>query len=213
MPDVETNDGRDDEEDDYPPQRRNRRGNSSNINSHKHHKFPLWEEDLAWEDYKKMIKLFVNVAKKDPEEIFLDMINALKESKRRGIATRLMNKFEDYATNKKVIEDSLKFIEASFGTTLTDRLEKAAEALQTIRREEDEDMAEFILRFEAVIEQLNMVQLDLTDRMEATILQRSANLTKAKKNNLVPMIDMSSTAQGITLKMKEPLKQIGFRKA
>jgi len=93
MPDVETNDGRDDEEDDYPPQRRNRRGNSSNINSHKHHKFPLWEEDLAWEDYKKMIKLFVNVAKKDPEEIFLDMINALKESKRRGIATRLMNKF------------------------------------------------------------------------------------------------------------------------
>ena len=63
-----------------------------------------------------------------------------------------------------------------------------------------------------MIEQLNMVKLDLTDRMEATILQRAANLTKAEKNILVPLVDMSSTAQGITLKMKDALKQIGFRK-
>ena len=124
-----------------------------------------------------MIKLFITVAKKEPEEVFLDMINALKELKRRGIATRLVNKFEDYETNKSVIEDALKFIEASFGTTLTDRLDKAAEALQTIRREENEDISEFILRFEAMTEQLNMVKLGLTDRMEAPILQRSANLT------------------------------------
>ncbi len=79
MPDVETTYGGDDEEDDPPP-RRSRHGNTNNnnSNSHKHHKFPLWEEE-SWEDYKKMITLYVKVAKKDPEEIFLDMINALKE--------------------------------------------------------------------------------------------------------------------------------------
>ena len=124
-------------EDDIPPppprSRRNYSRNSRNAdnNSHnKHHKFPLWEDDLAWEDYKKMIKLFVSVAKKEPAEIFLDMINALKESKRRGIAMRLINKFENYSSNKTVIEDALTFIEAGYGTTLTDRLDKAAEALQ-----------------------------------------------------------------------------------
>jgi len=44
MPDVETTYGGDGEEDDPPP-RRSRRGNNNNSNSHKHHKFPLWEEE------------------------------------------------------------------------------------------------------------------------------------------------------------------------
>jgi hypothetical protein len=159
-----------------------------------------------------MIKLFVSVAKKEPAEIFLDMINALKESKRRGIATRLINKFENYSSNKTVIEDALTFIEAGYGTTLTDRLDKAAEALQTIRRGECEDISEFILRYEAMIEQLNMVKLDLTDRMEAAVLQRAANLTKAERNILVPLVDMKSlTAKDLTLRTKEALRQICFR--
>ncbi len=55
-------------------------------------------------------------------------------------------------------------------------------------------------------EQLNMVKLDLTDRMEATILQRAANLTKAEKNILVPLVDMSSTAPGLTLKNERRVK-------
>jgi hypothetical protein len=52
-----------------------------------------------------------------------------------------------------------------------------------------------------MIEQLNMVKLDLTDRMEAAILQRAANLTKAERNILVPLVDMKSlTATDLTTK-------------
>jgi len=208
MPDIKQQHQEDDLET-HPHQRNSR----SNYTHNKHHKFPLWEEGLAWEDYKKMMKLFVSVAKKEPAEIFLDMINALKESKRNSIATRLINKFENYSTNKSVIEDALTFIEAGYGTTLTDRLDKAAESLQTIRREDCEDISEFILRFEAMIEQLNMVKLDLTDRMEAAVLQRAANLTKAERNILVPLVDMKSLiATDLTTKTKDALRQICFRK-
>jgi len=73
-------------------------------------------------------------------------------------------------------------------------------------------MGEFIGRFEAMMDQLRSIDLDLSEQVEVAIMHRAANLSKAEENNLLPMVDMTSTAPGLTIKMKEALRNIGFQK-
>jgi hypothetical protein len=60
------------------------------------------------------------------------------------------------------------------------------EAMQSLRRDKDEDMSEYIQRFEGVMEQLKVVHFELGERLEAALLHvhRTANLTKQEANNV-----------------------------
>jgi len=86
------------------------------------------------------------------------------------------------------------------------------EAMQTLRHDKDEDMSEFIQRFEGVMEQLKVVHFELEGRLEAALLHRTANLTKQEANNVSSKVDMASNDSGLVLKLKSALRQVGFRK-
>jgi len=174
-------------------------------------KFPLWKENTTWSEYEPMIVWHRRTSKKEPEDQFMDLVNALNESNKDEIAKRLMQNFRNHANLKKIMDDAVGWLDANYGASKTDRIKKSAESIQTIRRREDEDMAEFIIRFEAMMDQMRSVNLDLSEQVETAILQRSANLTKSEENDLLPMVDMTSEAAGLTLKMKEALRNVGFR--
>ena len=84
--------------------------------------------------------------------------------------------------------------------------------MQTIRRDKDEDMTEFIQRFEGVMEQLKVVRFELEERLEAALLHRASNLTKHEANNVSSQVDMASTEAGLVLKLKAALRKVGFQK-
>ena len=79
-----------------------------------------------------------------------------------------------------IIDKAVKYIETHFGETPIERNDKAMEAMQTLRCDKDEDMSEFIQRFEGVMEQLKVVRFELEERLEAALLHRTANLKKAR---------------------------------
>ena len=111
-----------------------------------------------------------------------------------------------------IIDKAVKYIETRFGETPIERNDKAMEAMQTIRRDKDEDMTEFIQRFEGVMEQLKVVRFELDERLEAALLHRASNLTKPEANNVSSQVDMASTEPGILLKLKAALRKVGFKK-
>ena len=55
----------------------------------KHTIFPLWEKGMSWDDYKTEINIYKAASTKKPASKFLDMIHALKASKKIGISKRL----------------------------------------------------------------------------------------------------------------------------
>jgi len=175
-------------------------------------KFPLWKENTTWSEYEPMIMWHRKTSKKEPEDQFMDLVNALNDSNKEEKAKRLMQNFRDHGNMKKIMDDAVGWLDSNYGASKTDRIKKSAESIQTIRRREDEDMADFIIRFEAMMDQLRSVNLDLSERMEVAIMHRAANLTKTEENNLLPMADMTSEAAGLTIKMKEALRNIGFRR-
>jgi len=48
----------------------------------KHVIFPMWGEKMTWEEYKTQIYIYKDASSKKPVSMFLDMINALKASKK-----------------------------------------------------------------------------------------------------------------------------------
>jgi len=111
-----------------------------------------------------------------------------------------------------IIDKAVKYIETHFGETPIERNDKAMEAMQTLRRDKDEDMSEFIQRFEGVMEQLKVVRFELEGRLEAALLHRTANLTKQEANNVSSKVDMASNDTDLVSKLKAALRQVGFRK-
>jgi len=112
-------------------------------------KFPLWKENTTWSEYEPMIVWHRRTSKKEPEDQFMDLVNALNDSNKDEIAKRLMQNFRDHGNMKKIMDDAVEWLNANYGASKTDRIKKSAESIQTIRRRDDEDMADFIIRFEA----------------------------------------------------------------
>ena len=123
----------------------------------------------------------------------MDMINGLNDSKKEDISKRLMQNFRGQNTNPNIMDEAVKWIEQNYGSSKIDRMKEGAEILQTIKRREDQDMADFIIRFEAVMDKLKLVNMILSQAVEVAILQRAANLTKTEENNLLPMVNITST--------------------
>ena len=123
----------------------------------KHTIFPLWEEGMSWDEYKVEINIYKSASTKKPASKFLDMIHALKASKKINISKRLAKNLEAEMDSDNIIDKAVKYIETRFGETPIERNDKAMEAMQTIRRDKDEDMTDFIQRFEGVMEQLKVV--------------------------------------------------------
>jgi hypothetical protein len=191
------------------PRRRTTRGAEKEKSKSK---FPLWKENTLWSEYEPMITWHRRTSKKDPEDQFMDLVNALNDSNKEEIAKRLMQNFRDHGNMRQIMDDAVRWLDSNYGASKTDRIKKVSESIQTIRRREDEDMAEFIVRFEAMMDQIKSVGLSLSEQMEVALMQRAANLSKREENNILPMVDITSTASGLTLKMKEALRNVGFRK-
>ena len=52
----------------------------------KHTIFPLWENGMTWDEYKTEINIYKSASTKKPASKFLDMIHALKASKKINIS-------------------------------------------------------------------------------------------------------------------------------
>jgi len=124
----------------------------------KHVIFPLWGEKMTWEEYKTQIYIYKDASSKKPVSMFLDMIKALKASKKDTMSTRLSQALGEERKSDNINEKSITWIETHFGQTPIEQTDKAMEALQTIRRETGEDITEFIQRFEGVMEQLRLIR-------------------------------------------------------
>jgi hypothetical protein len=90
----------DEEEDDREERRipRNPRlGRSRGENSkiHEKIKFPLWKEKASWDEYETMVCHYRRVSKKDSHTHFIDLMNALNESDKEHIATRMSQTFKN----------------------------------------------------------------------------------------------------------------------
>ena len=184
----------------------------SEIGYDKHTIFPLWEEGMSWDEFKTEINIYKKASTKNPAGKFLDMIHALKASKKINISKRLSKSLEAEMSADNIIDKAVKYIETHFGETPIERNDKAMEAMQTLRRDKDEDMSEFIQRFEGVMEQLKVVRFELEGRLEAALLHRTANLTKQEANNVSSKVDMASNDTDLVSKLKAALRQVGFRK-
>ncbi len=142
----------------------------------------------------------------------MDMINGFNDSKKEDISKRLMQNFRGQNSNPNIMDEAIKWIKQNYGLSKIDRIKEGAKILQMIKRREDEDMANFIIRFEAGMDKLKAVNMILSQTVEVEILQRAASLTKTEENNLLPMVKVTSTDPNLTLNMKEALRNIGFRK-
>jgi len=150
----------------------------------KHVIFPIWGEKMTWEEYRTQINIYKAATSKKPASMFLDMINALRLSKKETMSTRLSQALQTNMSDKDIIDRAVRWIETHYGETPIERTDKAMEALQTIRRESGEDITDFIQRFEGVMEQLRVVRFELEERFEAALLHRSANMSKSEANNI-----------------------------
>ena len=70
-------------------------------------KFPLWKENTTWSEYEPMIAWHHKTLKKDPEDQFMDLVNALNDSNREEVAKRLMQNFRDCGSMKQIMEDAV----------------------------------------------------------------------------------------------------------
>jgi len=120
----------------------------------KHVIFPIWGKKMTWEEYKTQINIYKAASSKKPASMFLDMINALRQSEKDTMSTRLSQALQPEMSSKKIIDIAIRWIETHYGETPIKRTDKAIEALQTIRRESGEDITDFIQRFKGVMEQL-----------------------------------------------------------
>jgi len=144
--------------------------------------------------------------------MFLDMINALQVLKKDTMSTRLSQALEPEMSAKNIIAMAVKWIETHYGETPIKRTDKPIEALQTIRRKKEEDITNFIQRFEGVMEKLRVVRFELEERFEAALLHRAANMSKPEANNISSQVDMGSSKAGLLGKLKVALRKIGFCK-
>ena len=96
-----------------------------------------------------MIRWYQDTSKKEPKNQFMDMINGLNDSKKEDISKRLMQNFRGQNANPNIMDDAVNWIEQNYGSSIIDRIKEGAEFLQSIKRREDEDMANFIIRFKA----------------------------------------------------------------
>ena len=175
-------------------------------------KFPLWKEKASWDEYETMVCHYRKVSKKDPDIQFMDLMNALNDSDKEHIATRMSQTFKNHNDPKKIMDDAMEWIACNYGSSKADRVKKVTETLLTIKRGDEEDMADFIVKFEALMDQMRSVNLNLSEQVEAAILHKTANLSKTEENNILPLVDITSTAAGSVLKLKDALRNIGFRK-
>jgi len=175
-------------------------------------KFPIWKENLSWSEYEPMITWYRETSTKEVKTQFMEMINALNSSDKENISTRLMQAFKGQGSNLQLMDEAVKWLDSNYGASKTDRVKKVADLLQSIRRKDDEDMAEFIIRFEALMDQMRSVNMILSEQVESAILHNAANLNKTEENNILPLVDITSGEIGTTTKLKDALRSIGFRK-
>ena len=92
-----------------------------------------------------MIRWYQKTSKKEPNNQFMDLINALNDSKKEEMSQRLMQYFKDYpsSSSSNIIDEAVKWIEQNYGLSKIDRIKTGAEFLQTIRRQDEKDMADF----------------------------------------------------------------------
>jgi len=60
------------------------------------------------------------------------------------------------------MDEAMEWIACNYGLSKADRVKKVTETLLTIKRGEDEDMADFIVKFEALMDQMKSVNLHRT---------------------------------------------------
>ena len=76
----------------------------------KHTICPLWDEGMSWDDYKTEINIYKAASTKKPASKFLDMIHALKASKKNGISRRLSKSLESDMKSDNIIDKAIKNI-------------------------------------------------------------------------------------------------------
>ena len=175
-------------------------------------KFPRWKEKASWDEYETMICHYRKVSKKEPASQFLELMNALNDSDKEHIATRMSQQFKNHATPNTMMDEAIEWIAINYGSSKADRVKKVTENLLTIKRGDEEDMADFIVRFEALMDQMRTVNLELSEQLEVAILHKTANLSKTEENNILPLVDITSTTTGSVLRLKDALRNIGYRK-
>jgi len=98
-PEEETEDETDEEERTRTPRtpRTTRTRTPRDDKTHNMSKFPLWKEKTSWSEYEPMIHWHRRTSKKDDENQFMDLVNALIESDKEEMAKRLMQNFKNHA--------------------------------------------------------------------------------------------------------------------
>ena len=72
----------------------------------------------------------------------MDLVNALIDSNKEEISTRLMQNFKNHGNPQTLMDDAVRWLDSNYGASKTDRIKKSAENLQTIRRRDNEDIAD-----------------------------------------------------------------------
>jgi len=73
----------------------------------KHTIFSLWDEGMSWDEYKTEINIYKSASTKKPASKFLDMIHALKASKKINISKRLSKSLEAEMTSDNIIDSEI----------------------------------------------------------------------------------------------------------
>jgi len=174
----------------------------------KESKFPLWEQGKSWELYKEEIRIFEKGTVKKPITKFQDLVAALKESKQANIAERIVTEFKVKCEEHDILTQVIKWMDSSYGQTLTEQIDEVWLQLRRFQRDKDEDIISYIERFDKLTRKCENTKVGLTDRMKATMVKSSAGLSRSQIENLNAAVDLGSDQTDLEEKMKQALRRI-----
>jgi hypothetical protein len=174
----------------------------------KESKFPLWEQGKSWELYKEEIGIFEKGTVKKPITKFQDLVAALKESKQANIAERIVTEFKVKCEEHDIITQIIKWMDSSYGQTLTEQIDEVWLQLRRFQRDKDEDIISYIERFDKLTRKCEDTSIGLTDKMKATMVKSSAGLSHSQIENLNAAVDLGSDQTDLEEKMKQALRRI-----
>jgi len=119
-----------------------------------------------------------------------------------------VDEFKVKCEDHDIITQIIKWMDSSYGQTLTEQIDEVWSQLRRFQRDKDEDIISYIERFDKLTRKCDDTKLGLTDRMKATMVKSSAGLTRSQIENLNAAVDLGSDSTDLEDKMKQALRRI-----
>ena len=110
-----------------------------------------------------------------------------------------------------ILAQIIKWMDHSYGQTLTEQIDEVWSQLQRFQREKDKDIIPYIERFDKLCRKCEDTSIGLTDRMKATMVKSAAGLSRAQIENLNTVVDLGSDQTDLEDKMKQALRRITIK--